>query len=100
MSEWQLIETAPKDGRPLLLWLSEPIDGNQVIGWMPHQEIQAVVGWPVTVYSGRVEWFCGFVEEGTADSDGYTSPVMIGVFPTHWMPLPKPPALTQGARND
>ena len=62
MSEWQPIETAPKDGRESLCWTKEC--GQVVLYWddFNHDEPR---------------WSNGF------DDDQIT--------PTHWMPLPKPP---------
>lgn len=69
MSEWRPIETAPKDGTPVLLWvgvgMSEP--WAQTARWVNEPES----GW-----SGWVDTYEGF---DLAE-------------PTHWMPLPAPPS--------
>ena len=65
MSEWQPIETAPKDRRSRLVW----VPGNQCIycvSWGDHDERP---GW--YVFGG-----------------GWRSMVQEA---THWMPLPEPP---------
>lgn len=66
MSEWQPIETAPKDGTPVLLY--EPSEDPTV----------HVAEW------GIGDWhLCDF-------DPGYDL-VQRAVNPTHWMPLPEPP---------
>lgn len=61
MSEWQPIDTAPKDGTELLLWLGELVVGTFVTG---SDDYDMATGW----------W-----------SNGER------VHPSHWMPLPAPP---------
>jgi len=63
MADWQPIDTAPKNGTPILAW-----DG----------EVIAIIDW----LSGFNEWSVSHDAEGYA-WQGYT--------PTHWLPLPKPP---------
>lgn len=68
MSEWQPIETAPKDGSQVLLygpskWLSTTATKTHSIG----------IGWFSTMF-GQNKWITGATET-----------------PTHWMPLPPPP---------
>lgn len=66
MSEWQPIETAPKDGSSILLFTGTGmIEGNWSFGRWDQGVIYAT-------YDG-----CG----GTAFESN----------PTHWMPLPEPP---------
>ncbi len=60
--QWQPIETAPKDGNPVLLY------------W-PYWRGRAVIGY--FAYTGK--WCC---IHALTDGPG----------PTHWMPLPKPPS--------
>lgn len=68
MTEWQPIETAPKDGTRVLLW-----NGQEMFvahWWNPSRSCPA--------------WF--FFFGSTSENDG-TVPNA-----THWMPLPEPPA--------
>lgn len=71
MSEWQPIETAPRDGTDILVW-SEILEelGNQSFGKL-HAIARCVGGcWDVS-------HTCYYSVEA--------------VNPTHWMPLPTPP---------
>ena len=69
MSEWQPIETAPKDGRDLLLWDGiSPEDGPSVM----------IGQWVPRVGSTRGVWVASY-------GDDYY------ITATHWMPLPEPP---------
>ena len=61
--EWQPIETAPKDGTPVLLWA--------LLDWK--DDLVPVCGW--YAQSSR-KWLCHAA----------------WLNPTHWMPLPAPPA--------
>lgn len=68
MAEWQSIETAPRDGTPVLLFLP---DGNRGLSGCKVGE------W----------WGCWWTNGGPnagRDMDGWDSA-------THWMPLPEPP---------
>ena len=72
MMEWQPIETAPKDGGCVLLWLPEPWAEVEKAGWCGPWETWVRGGPP-------------------GDPDG-EMPYGIGsLIPTHWMPLPEPP---------
>ncbi len=77
---WQPIDTAPKDGTVVILYVPGT-DSSVRLGWYVQEE---------TVRHGKVirsvdEWYW---------RDGFFS----GIFgqkddaPTHWMPLPEPPA--------
>lgn len=88
---WQPIETAPTDGTPVLLYLSPPLNTNEAVGWCAKGEMHVVVGWAEDTYRDVIKWCCGFCEEGTADTEGFSTPFMMTVTPTHWMPLPNPP---------
>lgn len=70
MSDWQPIETAPKDGTTVLLYrYCEPWD---VFGYGAWEESHSVAGWIAH----------GFFEP----------PGNLGLAaPSHWMPLPGPP---------
>lgn len=69
MSEWQPIETAPKDGSPVLL-------GSEGGGWVEQGYYEADTpsrgGW----YMTNTHW--------TDATDGE-------IHPSAWMPLPSPP---------
>jgi hypothetical protein len=69
MSEWQPIETAPRDGTRV--WLFCPWDR-----WV------GSAAWRQNVYHNG--------EEAWSEDDG-ESAVLGHDPPTHWMPLPKPP---------
>lgn len=75
--EWLPIESAPKDETPVWLWWPDP-DGHAVVGWWSD-------GW----YEGDVlvRPDAGWVgnEASSRRLDEWDSP-------THWMPLPAPPA--------
>jgi hypothetical protein len=91
MSNWQPIETAPKDGKPILLWLDPPLEANAAIGWLPC-DLTVVVGWhDDDLDFGASGWKCGICYEGCGDSYGNCPAVDIDLTPTHWMPHPEPP---------
>jgi hypothetical protein len=69
MTQWQPIETAPKDGTPILVYMEESIIEAE---WKYEQ------WWPVVLPSHG----CGCCSH---DNDE----------PTHWMPLPEPPKVTE-----
>lgn len=62
MSEWQPIETAPKDNIPILAYCKGDV---------------CKVWWQTDFLDGSQYW------QNEADSEPQ---------PTHWMPLPEPPA--------
>ena len=67
--KWQLIETAPHDGSPVLVWNPEWV-GPCIMIW----SMNDIVGYEC--------WYVGGEDE-----------------PTHWLPLPKLPALPLTARE-
>jgi hypothetical protein len=68
--EWQPIETAP-------------IGGSIILGFIPADEYHD--GWTGPVWHDGDEW----LSDGIPIGDGA---VCIACEPTHWMPLPAPPA--------
>ena len=62
MAEWQPIETAPKDGRGILLYVPDDDQADESNIWLAYWEDDKWKGYP--------------------DSD---------LEPTHWMSLPAPP---------
>lgn len=69
MSEWQPIETAPKDGTRIFLYFPGLMDGyTRIVGY-----------WGKPIF-GKARWF-----------DGPGLKALDIVPPTHWQPLPEPP---------
>lgn len=64
MSEWQPIETAPKDESGPSIWLGD-------------------TGGMLPCYWRHGEWFHTYADTPIRFIEGFT--------PTHWMPIPKPP---------
>ena len=75
MSTWQPIETAPKDGRPILAYGHIALS-NHAIG---------VVVWSETYGLWDAE---NDPDQGPWDSK-----------PTHWMPLPEPPTASEARQT-
>jgi hypothetical protein len=72
MSEWQPIETAPKDGTKILLgYFPDPV----------YEGASVMRSWEVAFWHGIHRKWCG---RELLNSEGYFSP-------THWMPLPEYP---------
>ena len=67
MTEWQPIETAPRDGT--VIWCYEKYG----LGWPHAIKFASYDEWQGWIYAD--EMMCDYVPE-----------------PTHWMPLPAPPA--------
>ena len=95
--EWRPIDTAPKDGTPVLVNVLENI---QVWGF---ESLQRLIGENVTIAA----WLgtpgdaaeLGWVTVATAFAliaGARTSLSAIRVRPTHWMPLPPPPLPREG----
>lgn len=83
MSEWQPIETAPKDGTLFLCWVSAVRHGETDDGQQYQQDASQIdfCAWrngpPDMPEHGYFDPCCGQV----GDAQGVT----------HWMPLPEPP---------
>lgn len=74
MSEWQPIETAPRDGRNLLLWDADS-QSHEIALWSePHQL-----------------WAIDYTDSMPPSAHAKVSPSNTCYVPTHWMPLPTPP---------
>lgn len=92
LAGWQPIETAPKDGTPIDLWLGNDED--------PHRRTDC--------YWGRPHHECGeygsYCDNCPPDRDMWCDPLSGGyeedLAPTHWMPLPAPPPAYQDARKE
>ncbi len=70
-SDWQPIETAPKDGTRILVW-----DGD----------LLAVADWDQPHVCARTNAWC------VGECDGEYNDRTTMWKPTHWMPLPEPPS--------
>jgi hypothetical protein len=75
--QWQPIETAPRDGRPIDVWLG----GDDA----SPEDLRFYCGDGETRRSTNWHWFEGKFRPMT----GLKLPVFVQ--PTHWMPLPLPP---------
>ena len=80
MSEWQPIETAPKNG-------------STFIGWSKYWDEPLTVAWSSRLGRFVSRWDGVEVIEAAGDSwADYKNPNPL----SHWMPLPAPPQETQG----
>jgi hypothetical protein len=79
--EWQDINTAPKDGTTVLIYATEiRLKNIYGIGYY-------IEKLPFNVLVGRyVDYYWD-----TISVESYFSTSVLGVQPTHWMPLPNPP---------
>lgn len=68
---WQPIETAPKDGTAMLAYLPDSVDPLMVVEVREFEGDPDGPGWYITGTESEAEIDCA---------------------PTHWMPLPAPPA--------
>lgn len=77
MSEWQPIETAPRDGTPVLVFIPAPYPEHDD----PKMATAVYFGrkWGWEVWCLPAEWDGQVVDKSLVDA------------PTHWMPLPAPP---------
>ncbi len=86
MSEWQPIDTAPKDGTKILGWAADEEDGWEIM----------VVSWAEAQHDPESEfaehdagWNGRILYPGHLSNDDDPCPPTFTI--THWMPLPEPP---------
>lgn len=83
---WQPIETAPKDGRPLLMWLAEPIDR--------HYEVPGLSSNTAIGFWCEGNWVSIECEDngfcGSSATGWMTSWEWIKIDPTHWTEMEPP----------
>ena len=85
MSEWQPIETAPKDGRKVILHYRNRnnVPRNVLARWFTAEWAEEIDGDGVGLAAG---WY-----EHIDNWDDYTDIAIKEGDPSHWMPLPPPP---------
>lgn len=90
---WQPIETAPKDGTEILIWVDVATVPVVHIAWYRSKEEWETSGQYCGGWETLEEW-----EGWWSYTTGSVSQEKLEDFksPTHWMPLPKPPQLTKG----
>lgn len=79
-NSWQSIETAPRDGTQVLLCRAVDVDGKPIRDEAWGIFIQVAAWWEG---DGWIV-YCSQIQEPRLHFE-----------PTHWMPLPDPPATTQ-----
>ena len=98
MSEWQPIETAPKDGSLLVLYLSEDLDRYH---GSPKKALRYCIGYfelPDPNWGREGEWVSVETREETLGdgsglmTDPWIETMVLSCKPSHWMPLPEHPA--------
>lgn len=90
MTEWQTIDTAPKDGTLIDLWCVPPVMGEFSVrgvrltdcAWHEADDIFPFTGWTRMQDDGHRD-----LVEGKPTNQNGLPPWQ----PTHWMPLPEPP---------
>lgn len=73
MSRWRKIETAPRDGTPILIWDPTKSDRGR-----PYDDSRYAIGYWRTDQPDGWKWMWG--NRNSSE-----------VSPTHWQPLPNPP---------
>lgn len=97
MSEWQPIDSAPKDGSVVMLFVPKGVEREGYID--PPEEIKNLTfGWfGYTADRGKKDvWICDQVVadtfHGSEWTGSWTEYEWLEVTPTHWMPVPHTPA--------
>lgn len=93
MTNWQPIETAPKDGTRILAY-GMAVEGFPVIMWdsnKPRVPAFLVISWLEGWYDKDEEVSPGLFRKVPTLSYSYWKPDPQQFRPTHWMPLPEAP---------
>lgn len=90
MSEWQPIESAPKDGRSMLLGHFNTAGNWRTLRgrWFSAEKIEYE-------WENADDFEAGWYEESVEADD---IPNVWATSPTHWMPLPNPPEVADVGR--
>lgn len=85
MTDWKPIETAPKDGTSVLLFIPKTVEcqAHQALGWWDEKFDQ------IGLTRGGNPKYRAAWTDGTVASWGYEENTEL--HPTHWMPLPPAP---------
>lgn len=88
MNEWQPIQSAPRDGRQILLWADawEMTWGIQIGSFKEAEQCWAVCEGTVDDNDEDFDPEADIDEDEDFDEDA-------NLGPTHWMPLPAPPSI-------
>lgn len=102
MSDWRSIDTAPKDGTSILVFgmaYAELADSPYRM-WITADTSKPRKPW-ITIVSWHESWFDGEIDNGDGTyrkerklSHAWWQPHHHDFVPSHWMPLPSPPAVT------
>jgi hypothetical protein len=95
MSDWQTIETAPKDGTIILV---SSRNGMTLAQW--DDEVR---GPGVSGHTDTPGWYATSLGESVLDEGwdtGHGFRLRVEPTPTHWMPLPDPPAPSSRSLTD
>jgi hypothetical protein len=88
MSGWRDIDSAPKDGTVILVYLKKEPSWRQYV--VPKEcEFYAIGFWEYQSWRSIEVEDCGSM--GGEYTGWMPDWVCIDIDPTHWMPLPKPP---------
>jgi hypothetical protein len=95
---WHPIETAPKDGTPVLVVCALAIERDEYLEVPDLVKRLAIAWWgDVTPHYGpRGVWVTAevrsdYVENGP-ETGGSIERELVAIVPTHWLPIPKPPS--------
>lgn len=97
MSEWQLIDTAPKDGTWILAYGNAYPELTERGSWSvasiekPRVPFTMLIRWRVSEYDKEIDNGDGTYRKQRTVAYESWIPEPHAFTPTHWMPLPDPP---------
>lgn len=98
MNDWMPIDTAPRDGSAMLLYVPEAVSATGY-SEMPPSARHVVIGWHGfncdDYPKEKPSWVCSYEDTQTFQGSEYTGSwteySWQTVSPTHWMPIPGAP---------